>query len=177
MNGMKFFGMVVGILAGVLFGVFLLSMARKDKSAKAKFDERQEIVRGKAFKCAYFTLLVYQVLDAFVLARIDILPMEDSLVIATGIFVSVLVFAVYSIWNEGYFSLNEEPKKVLWIFAFICLINLAIAFMNRDSLMVDGKLTLDCLNLFVGVVFAIIYATVLVRWLVNKKQDEMDGDE
>ena len=49
-----FFGLAVGILAGLAFVMFLF----KKKVLDAHFDERQERARGKAFQYGFFTLLI-----------------------------------------------------------------------------------------------------------------------
>ena len=52
MNG-KGAGFAVGITVGVILVMVLLKMSNTDKKIKTEYDERQERIRGKAYKYAF----------------------------------------------------------------------------------------------------------------------------
>lgn len=43
-------GGLVGILIGLVLVAILIRYVRTDKKIKAKYDERQELIRGRGFK-------------------------------------------------------------------------------------------------------------------------------
>ena len=49
---MSYYGMgvVCGILVGLLLMVVILKLTKTDGSLKCKYDERQQLVRGKGFQ-------------------------------------------------------------------------------------------------------------------------------
>ena len=80
----------------------------------------------------------------------------------------------YAIWNEAYFSLNENPKAVMIGFAFIGLLNLGfgIARMVEGTFLTDGKLTYTSMNFMMGIVFMIIFITLAAKQIANKREEE-----
>ena len=61
MNG-KGAGFVIGLIVGIILVMVLIKMANKDRRIKTEYDERQEKIRGKAYKYAFYTMIYYQVI-------------------------------------------------------------------------------------------------------------------
>lgn len=170
---------MVGVLCGVLFGglllVLILRLTKKDGSIKCKYDERQELVRGKGYKYAFFSLLVYIALVFIVGEELE-KYMEQNLILFIGLLGSVLIYVIYCVWKEGYFSLNESPKRVLVAFALIAFLNFfvaAIQFMHGEVVK-DGVLTYRCINLLCGIMFVIIFLVIFVkRYVVSKEEGDI----
>lgn len=174
--------MNIGYMLGVLCGVFLggiliiaiLRLTKKDGSIKCKYDERQQAVRGRGFKYGFFTLMFYDLIYAW---SDDILGrryFDNSVGMVVGIFLGVLVYVGYCIWHEGYFSLNENPKKVLIAFAVIAIMNFIIFAVNliHGNVIKNGILTFNCINLFCGIMFLIIFGELFIKALCNKRETE-----
>lgn len=172
-------GILVGVLTGIVIGIFFLiiffKLTKKDGSIKCKFDERQELVRGRGFKYSFFTLVIYDAFIAFLSESLALNRYMDSILLSLiGIFTAVLIYVSYCIWNEGYFSLNENPKKVLIGFAVIALFNFIIGFMNikENGMFENGVLTYRCTNFLCGIIFLIIFAELLLKRIIIKAEEE-----
>ena len=59
---MRSSGLVFGLIIGLAIAAILIKAANKDGKFKTKYDERQEAVRGKAYKYSFYTLLFFDVL-------------------------------------------------------------------------------------------------------------------
>lgn len=179
MNTKLNLGMLAGILCGIIVGtiivILFLKLTKKDASVKCKFDERQELIRGRGFKYGFFTLLIYDAFVAFFYESLALNQYIDSILLhLIGIFIAILVYVSYCIWNEGYFSVNENPKKVLIGFAVIAVFNFLIGYMQlKDKgIFENGVLTYRCINLLCGFIFLIIFAQLLMKKLLIKAEEE-----
>lgn len=161
---------VVSFVAIILF----LKATKKDGSIRCKYDERQELIRGRGFKYAFFTLLIYNfVVPMSKILEIE-LPADEYALFMIGAILGLLVQVVYSIWNEAYFSLNENPKKIMIGLAFIGFANLALGIMHivHGTFLIDGKLTFNSINFLLGITFVIIFATLAAKQIVNKREED-----
>lgn len=174
MNSGYMLGVLCGGLVGVILVVVLLRLTKKDGSIKCKYDERQQAVRGRGFKYGFFTLMFYDLVYAWIDEILGRRYFENSVGMIVGIFLGVLVYVSYCIWHEGYFSLNENPKKVLIVFAVIAIMNFAVfaVQLNRGNVIENGILTFRCVNLLCGIMFLIVFGVLLIKAICNKKEME-----
>ena len=97
---------VTGIMLAVLAGIVLLCLAvsRMEKTAKSgEFDERQQLVRGRGYRLAYW------VGSAYLLVSIPMLvgytegqkTVEPYLLVLCGFMLQNLVFHVYCLLNHA----------------------------------------------------------------------------
>ena len=57
MNIAYIIGVIVGVAVGLVLTFLLIRYSRTDKKIKPKYDERQELIRGRGFKYAFYTRL------------------------------------------------------------------------------------------------------------------------
>lgn len=166
-------GVCVAILLAVCFFVFFLKFTKKDGKMKCRFDERQNIIRGKGYKYAFFTLLIYNAL-MLVMGNIMEMYMDREMVVFIGICLSIIIYAVYAIWNEGYFSLNENPKRVMVIFGVVGAINLlsGISSIVSGEIIENGKISFRAMNLLCAVMLFSILIVLAVKTIYNREDDE-----
>lgn len=90
-----------------------------------------------------------------------------------GAIIGVLVYVLYCIWNEGYISLNENPKKVMIAFTVIGIANigLGIGKILQEGLTENGMLTIDSINLLLGVMMLITVGALAIKSALNKKEE------
>ena len=98
---------------------------------------------------------------------------------ASGLFAGLLVYAVYCIWHESYFALNQRTNVVISFFTFIGLFNLVIAItaIARGTMMENGRFSTTFLNLECAVLFLILMVTMLIKKLRDRKADAQIEDE
>lgn len=174
MNGTILVGVGLGVLAGLIFVAVILVMTKKDGSIKCKYDERQDCVRGKGFKFSFFTLMIYDAAYGLMGVAAEKPIMDEFTAMMLGICIAVAVYAIYCIWNEAYFSLNESPKRVLLAFAVIAAVNLLLGITNlsHGELVTNGMLNFKSTNLMCGILFFAIFLTLLLK----KRKNNMEAE-
>lgn len=169
-------GAVTGVVIGLVIAAILLRLVKKNKKEKFTYDERQKAIRGEGYKYAFFTLVIYNVAYG-ILDMAIVKPWAENMTgMMIGVCLAVLVHVVYSIWHGSYFSMNEEPKKVLILFGVISIINVIIAVGQglNGKLIQDGMLTNSCANLVVAIMFGFIMIALAVKWASMKNEPEED---
>lgn len=169
---------VVGVYAGVIIGiicvVFLLALTKNGDSAKCKFDERQELVRGRGFKYGFFTLLICNFI-VFLLEMSDVpVYAETEVIVVINCLIGISIYVIYCIWNEGYFALNENRKRLMVAFAVIGVANLLVSAVNiaEGTMIENGKLTFRSLNLCCGLLLIVVFVTLLLKKVCKDGKDE-----
>lgn len=167
----KITGLVVGLVAIVIVAVI---SKIKNKEIKCKYDERQELVRGKGFKYAFFTLLVYDVIYGLV-SELGISMSIDAFTgNVIGILIGTMVYAVYTIMNDGYFAINRNPKKVVSSLLAIGLANLimgiaqSIIYVDIDA----ERYTPGLINIACAVAFMVISVVLLIKNRLSAREDD-----
>ena len=108
MNDWMALGILCGAVVGLLIVVILLRLMKTDGSSKCKFDERQELVRGKGFQYGFFAIMISNAVLLFMKAFEISLFSDLQVAMVLSIVIGISVFACYCIWNDGYFALNEK---------------------------------------------------------------------
>ena len=178
-------GCVCGVVAGLAFCVVVVWLIRKVggkvdlNCKKGAYDERQMLARGEAYKYAFFTLMIGVVVVCLLndIAKIPFFMSIGGMYIIVCI--SLGVFATICIVKDAYMSLYENAKGVCMLFGVIGLLNVAIGIINiahGTALLENGVLTVDCLNLVVGVLFLYLLIVFGARVIYNSKQPEEDEE-
>ncbi len=174
MNG-KNIGMAMGLIIGIIISLFVIKAFNKDGKMKTKYDEMQELVRGRAYKYAFWILLIYEAL--LIIADCCNLDLRSSnyLLQFIGIIIAVMVHAIYSIWNDAYIGLNTNPKRFAIISVLIALLNLAIGIgsITRVGLLENGMVRDSFANLLCGICFLVIAIVLFIK----HKQDIAEESE
>ena len=98
MNG-KGIGFIAGLMIGLVLVAIFSKIANTDKKVKSEYDERQQRIRGKAYKYSFYTMIMYHAF-MIALAFMDIsIPVEPYVSEFLGIFLGCTVLGVYCIWN------------------------------------------------------------------------------
>lgn len=173
------YGALVGFLVALMIALVIRKFFRRN--GKTRYDERQELVRGRGFKYAYFVLMVYEI--AYVTVTKNGKPVLDQymsplLAVFVGVIISVTVYAVYCIWNDGYYGINEKAKNTLFALLAIAVLNVIAAIANSEEIIVDGKVGRMMMNLLCGFVILLVVIVTGIKVLVDKKRaGEEDDDE
>ena len=170
-------GLALGIATALI--IFFIIKKFLKKSVKGSFDERQELVRGRGYKYACFTMLGMLTLDLLLESfdAFETLPVTRMLAIFIMILVGVMVYALYCIKNDSYFGVGTDTRTyraVMWI-VIVC--NAISGFSGlRDGAMVDGKLSFGpCASLLFCLAFVIIMIMLRVKQN-NLAKEEAEED-
>lgn len=173
MNKWMIAGIITGLVVGLVAIVIVTVISKiKNKEIKCKYDERQELVRGKGFKCAFFTLLVYDVIYGLV-SEVGISMSIDAFTgNVIGILIGTMVYAVYTIMNDGYFALNRNPKKVVSSLLVIGLANLTIGLTQCSGHVDVEGYTPGLINIACAVAFMVIGVVLLIKNRLSAREDD-----
>ena len=163
-----------GVVIGLLLSALVIVAISKGGEAKRKYDERQIAAQGKAFKLAFFTMIVYDMLLLLLLGAEIPVPADNAFLVFFGLLLSVAVFAIYSVLNDAYIALNESRRLIIGWFSVIALLNLVISaiLITRGSFLLDGKLTLiNSANLFCGAFIILFLAVLVIKGVRDKEED------
>ena len=170
-------GLAVGIVTALI--IFALIWKFSKKTMKGTFDERQELVRGRGYKYACFTLLVMITLDLLIesFGAFEALPFTRELFLFFVILAGVMVYALYCIKNDSYFGVGTDIRTyraVMWV-VIVC--NAISAFSGlRSGAMVNGKLAFGP---FASLLFCIAFVTVMISLSVKQRnlaKEEAEDD-
>jgi len=170
MNNARMTGAAVGVAIGLVICVLVFRWFNKDKSVRTKYDEMQEQVRGKAYMYAFWAALICEALLAL-LAMGDVkLPFDGSTTHFLVIFITVMVQASYSIWNNAYKGMNTNVSRFAVFCVIISIFNFvpAIIAIASGNMLVDGQLQFPFINLLCGLMFVIIGLEILIKRIVDK---------
>ncbi len=178
-------GMILGLLAGIITGVLLLRlfirfMTKKGKNTKPQYDERQEQVRGLGYKYAFTVLAFFNMLNGIYEMLTENRLLDSMAGAFTGVAMGMFTYATYCIWNEGYVSLNQNPKKVCVVLGGICVVNLiyGVLSISDGSIVQDGMLTFRSVNLIAGLVCMLLLPQMWLKHYIDthREQDEEDDE-
>ncbi|NLG04866.1 MAG: hypothetical protein GX567_13700 [Clostridia bacterium] len=160
-----------------IFGIIIFVLKKKAHiGGKCEYDERQQLVRGKAFKIGFFTLIFYNAGYGLLSEMIGRSFASVSFAMLFGIIFTVVIYGAYCMWNDAYFALNETPKTAVALLIAICMINLIIGITNLVSgrCFVNGMITVSAMNLIVGVALFILFIIISIKTLINKNAERED---
>lgn len=166
------FGVFCGVFVGIFLVAILIRLMRNDRCLKGKYDERQEIVRGRAYKIGFYVLLVGITAEIFLNNFISSYISNNILNFAV-LCIGVLSYACYCIWNEAYFALNDNPKKFLIISALIGIVNITsglVAIVHEDVVLTDAFPS-GITNILCGFLFIVIFINLIAKQVVKKQED------
>lgn len=154
------------LLAIPLFNIILY----KEKEDYGGYDERQEIVRGKAFKYGFLTLVSVEGI-MLLKEQTDGISIECNVLMMAGILIGVLVVVLYCIWNDAYWQLKQKPMPFVCMLGAIALCNMFNA--RGKTIVENGIVTWEGSNpVFMAVFFSIILINVIIKMYIDKKKDQ-----
>lgn len=133
---------IVGICAGVLLGIALVALftwitkkaggqvAGIRRNKEENFDERQLLVRSKAYKYAFMFVIIYVVLGELAEFTFQTRILLGGAGLFIGIFLAVVLFGSICILGDAYMGLQENPKGIMIMFGLISALNLVIGISN-----------------------------------------------
>lgn len=166
-------GFIVGFLTVAVVGAIVSFIYKKKNNDKApaKYDERQVLARGKAFSRAFFTSLIYMAACA-IADVMEIKWAELNVQMFLGIFVAIMVFALTCIFNDAYFTADNQKNYSIVLFGVVIACNLFVVIdnlINGESVLSNGILNRSSINVIVVVVFTVILISLIIKKIMDKK--------
>lgn len=167
-------GCIVGVLVGVIIFAILAKKIHSDGNYISKYDEMQMITRGKAYKYAFWAIVIIEALFGILLSADIKLPLSAPLLHIIVIFIGIIVQISYCIWNNAYIGLNDNMNRFAIFSVFISLFNFGIAFHSyrKGELIVNGVFQTNFINLVCGFLFIIIGVELLIKKIFDGKEEK-----
>ncbi|MCR5669399.1 MAG: hypothetical protein K6G10_00165 [Butyrivibrio sp.] len=167
-------GLTLGIIVGLVIAFVLIKAANTNHKMKTEYDERQQLIRGKGYMYAFYTLVAYEVIMMIISIGEISLPIERYALDCVGLILGVIVLGVYCVWNDVYWGLNNNKKMYFIIFAVCIIFNLipVIGQAINGTLIVDGKIGFPILNIMVLIMMAVLGIELIIKKLVSSKNSE-----
>ena len=167
-------------VSGILV-LIMLTYIGKDGAVKPNYDERQQIERGKASTFGLYTIIGY-LLIMFIADATGFV--ENGLLTPLymgGLVLGVTVSAVYSIWHECYFALNQNRVRNMIVLAVIFIMNLASGLfdmklarkMNPLGSVTETRLfRIGFCSIELAAGFLVLAVTIFLKHRKDKKEEE-----
>lgn len=171
MNG-RVIGVITGIIVAIVIVLICSRFLNKDKSIKTKYDERQEIVRGKSYRIGFYAMSLALLLLLILESAEVVLPVSKMVLYFSVFFVGGAALCVHSILNEAYFGTNNKEKKWILYFIFFGIINLIVAVMAfiDGTMIVDGTIESPFINLECVLLLIVAFIALAMKKLVDGKE-------
>lgn len=160
----KAYGLIMGLLAGVMITLALLRYINKNRRLRTEYDEMQKIARGEAYMYGFYTLLASEAILG-IAKCFGPLPMEPIAEHFLVILIGVTVQAGYSILHDAYIGLNTETNRFKVTMIAIGLFNLFIAVLAwaQGRMIKNGILQAPFVNFMVFVMVVILAVIGFVK--------------
>ena len=166
----------LGLTAGIICALIILVIVWKinKKTMKGKFDERQELVRGRGYKYACFTLLILLTADLLAEAYgfFETTVFTREIAVFFMILAGVMVYAVYCIKNDSYFGVGTDTRTyraVMWVVIVCQLINAVSGL--REGALINGKLDFGTVS---SLLFAAAFTVIMLALYIRKRNEGAD---
>lgn len=173
---------LVGSILAISVGAVIYTKKAGAADEKKQYDERQEVIRGKACKyalcttaicgCVYF-IITYVTGKSFASDGVSALIM---------VFIGGSVASVYSIFNDSFFGLTERAGTgryrqfmITSAIFVVCDGYLGIRTIADHELIREGLLTAKCLYPLLALYFLIILVSIGLKKYIDSRAER--GEE
>ncbi|MCR5417452.1 MAG: hypothetical protein K6E84_00880 [Lachnospiraceae bacterium] len=166
--------MATGVVVGLVISAFLLRYMNKNGVMKTEYDEMQQKARGKAYKYAFYAMMIFEAILGILASGEVVLPFNNWTLHFMPIFVGLVVQISYCIWNDAYIGLNTNTGRFAAISVVIALVNILVAGLeaSKGNLIVDGIFQASFTNLIIGILFGVIGCELLLKKIVDNGAKE-----
>ncbi len=165
---------MIPIIVLLLAAIIIIVVLKNSEKKKADYDERQMLARFKAYRAALWVLVAYYFIEGIV-EEVGLKWASPLVAAVIGICFALGIFVVCCIFTDAYFSANESPKSLIWLFSFLALTNAGNACLNYfwgDGFITDGVLNYHCLNIVVVLLYVAIFFSLYLKAAIDKKKRE-----
>ena len=170
-NIYKSAGVAIGILVGLVIAFALIIIANKNRKIKSEYDERQLRIRGDAYRYAFYTVVVYEVIMFIIGIGGFSLPVDEYILHFAGIILGIMVLSGICIWKDAYWGLNNNRKRYGIILVVAGLLN---AFPVAAMLMGKSDDSFPWVNLLVCVMLLVVGVELLAKHLLEKRAERAE---
>ena len=166
-------GVAVGILVAFVIAMVLRKSMGKGKG-KPQYDERQLLARGRAYMWAFWSLLCYVALLGIAGEEMRIVQENILAFLMIGVCISCSVFGIYSVWNDAYVQVGQNPRRYMILTACIGVLNIAGAAITITGHLSHGEVfpVSTIVNLMLGVLMFAMSLTLFLKYRTESTDEE-----
>ena len=167
-------GLAFGVAIGLVIAVIVIRLINKDRKLRTDYDEMQKIIRGDAYRIAFYTIVCCEAALYLATLFCGELPVDPMILHFLPIFAGITVQASCCIWKGAYVGQNTNLGRFIAFAFFISLFNLGLAALAwaHGNMVVDGILQTPFTNFLCGLIFAVLGVVALVRKLTERGEEE-----
>ena len=168
--------LAIGILIGLLFAFLLIRYANNNKKVKVEYDERQNRVRGDAYRYAFYSILIYEtILLVLEIGEVS-LPIPNYALHFGGILFGCIVLSAYCIWKDAYWGLNNNRRRYGAILVVGGLLNAipVISSITSGTMTDGGTYSFSIVNLMVCIMLLFVGAELLIKQFLDKRASKTE---
>ncbi len=151
----------------------ILVIYNRNPENRANYDERQLLVRGNAYKWGFFTTIIIGCIFMIAIGWYTYLASYSVAFFSISIFSGILVFAVYSIVKDAFYSLQNNGSSYMLLTA-VCTASQFIAFFSdpdwHNPEVILGSIRM--LNLCCGITFLIVLLLLIWKKFARKNEED-----
>ena len=170
MNGniFKSAGIAVGILIGLILAFALILISNNNRKVRTEYDERQLRVRGDAYRYAFYSVIICEVILLILEFGEVVLPIPAYVLHFGGILIGVLVLCTYCIWKDAYWGLNNNRRRYGIILIVAGLLN---AFPLCGALSHRSTLDFPYVNLLTCIMLLVVGVELLLKHFLDRRAE------
>ncbi|MBP3807734.1 MAG: hypothetical protein ILA13_04875 [Eubacterium sp.] len=165
-------------LVALIFCFLCVSLARMFRSdgGKAKYDERQILARGKGYKYAFYAAVFVSFLP--IVIPDNIVHFLGSAIYFVPLFVGIMVYISYCIWNDAYLEINLNKKSWIIFMVLIGLFNICLFLSHiKTGYVENGVINISVVNLMTGILCFIVLVELILKYAFDKRGEADDDEE
>ena len=165
---MKSAGLAVGIVVGLVVAVALILISNNNRKVRTEYDERQLRVRGDAYRYAFYSVIICEVILLVLAYGEFTLPVPEYVLHFGGILIGCLVLCTHCIWKDAYWGLNNNRRRYGIILVVAGLLN-AIPLYGALS----HRTTLDFpyVNLLTCIMLLVVGVELLLKQFLDRRAE------
>ncbi len=159
-------GFKIGIYIALLLGViFFIRTQKKKKGKKVYYDERQEKIRGDAYRYGFKAMLMWIIASLFLEILFERALFDRPTFAVLTMVIGIGVNLFYSILNGSYFYIGMKRKGYIIMLIILSIINLlaSISMFLSGQVVVNGVVTYKSINMIVALLLIFILLVIYIR--------------
>lgn len=165
---MKSAGLAFGIMIGLILAIALILISNNNRKVRTEYDERQLRVRGDAYRYAFYSVIICEVILLILAFGEVTLPVPDYVLHFGGILIGCLVLSTYCIWKDAYWGLNNNRRRYGIILVVAGLLNAVPLF---GALSKRSTLDFPFVNLLTCIMLLVVGVELLLKHFLDRRAD------
>ena len=165
---MKSAGLAFGIMIGLILAIALILISNNNRKVRTEYDERQLRVRGDAYRYAFYSVIICEVILLILEFGEVSLPTPAYVLHFGAIIIGCLVLCTYCIWKDAYWGLNNNRRRYGIILVVAGLLNAIPLF---GALSHRSTLDFPYVNLLTCIMLLVVGVELLLKHFLDRRAE------